>query len=53
MECELRLPAVDVVISSKRALSDNISTEQIPDNSHFGLNLSIRMKDFKLNVYHP
>ncbi|CAF3490546.1 unnamed protein product [Rotaria socialis] len=60
MECELRLPAVDVVFSSNRTLSDKISSSnnenlngQIFENSLFGLNFSIYMKDFKLNVYHP
>jgi hypothetical protein len=59
MECELRLPAVDVVFSSKRALSDKIpssnenSSEQIIENSLAGLSFSLHMKDFKLNVYHP
>jgi hypothetical protein len=58
MECELRLPAVDVVFSSKRALSDNIQSnenesEQIIENSLAGLSFSLYMKDFKLNVYHP
>jgi hypothetical protein len=60
MECELRLPAVDVVFSSKRTLSDNISSsidenqsEQIIENSLGGLSFSLYMKDFKLNVYHP
>ncbi|CAF2399010.1 unnamed protein product [Rotaria sp. Silwood2] len=60
MECELRLPAVDVVFSSKRTLSNNISSlkdenlsEDILENSLVGLNFSLYMKDFKLNVYHP
>jgi hypothetical protein len=60
MECELRLPAVDVVFSSKRGLSDNLSpssiendSEQILENSLGGLSFSLYMKDFKLNVYHP
>ena len=61
MECELRLPTVDVVFSSKRALSDNIpssttmknNSEQIIENSLGGLSFSLYMKDFKLNVYHP
>ncbi|CAF4685731.1 unnamed protein product, partial [Rotaria socialis] len=62
MECELRLPTVDVVFSSKRALSDNIpsstttlanDSEQIIENSLGGLSFSLYMKDFKLNVYHP
>jgi len=61
MECELRLPTVDVVFSSKRALSDNLSSsstiendsEQIIENSLGGLSFSLYMKDFKLNVYHP
>ncbi|CAF4952983.1 unnamed protein product [Rotaria sp. Silwood1] len=64
MECELRLPTVDVVFSSKRALPDNIpsstttttvenDSEQIIENSLGGLSFSLYMKDFKLNVYHP
>ncbi|CAF3397517.1 unnamed protein product [Rotaria sp. Silwood1] len=60
MECELRLPAVDVVFSSKRTLSDNISSlkdenlsKDILEKSLVGLNFSLYMKDFKLNVYHP
>jgi hypothetical protein len=60
MECEVRLPAVDVVFSSKRALNDNIpspkdenQSEQIIENSFGGLSFSLYMKDFKLNVYHP
>jgi hypothetical protein len=57
MECELRLPAVDIVFSSKRSLSDTIpnenSPEQIIENSLAGLSFSLYMKDFKLNVYHP
>ena len=60
MECEVRLPAVDVVFSSKRAVSDNNSSskdenqpEQIVENSYGGLSFSLYMKDFKLNVYHP
>jgi len=60
MECELRLPAVDVVFSSKRALSDSIpsptnenQSQQIIENSLGGLSFSLHMKDFKLNVYHP
>jgi hypothetical protein len=60
MECELRLPAVDVVFSSKRALSNNVpsttnetQSQQIIENSLGGLSFSLHMKDFKLNVYHP
>ena len=61
MECELRLPTVDVVFSSKRALPDNHpssstvenDSEQIIENSLGGLSFSLYMKDFKLNVYHP
>jgi hypothetical protein len=62
MECELRLPTVDVVFSSKRALPDNLppssstlenESEQIIENSLGGLSFSLYMKDFKLNVYHP
>lgn len=60
MECELRLPAVDIVFSSNRTLTDKLSSAkdddfdgQIYENSIFGLNFSIHMKDFKLNVYHP
>jgi hypothetical protein len=61
MECELRLPTVDVVFSSKRALPDNLlpsesienDSEQIIENSLGGLSFSLYMKDFKLNVYHP
>lgn len=65
MECELRLPTVDVVFSSKRAALDNIpssstaaasgdnESEQIMENSLGGLSFSLYMKDFKLNVYHP
>ena len=61
MECELCLPTVDVVFSSKRALPDNIpssttvenDSEQIIENSLGGLSFSLYMKDFKLNVYHP
>ncbi|CAF1123273.1 unnamed protein product, partial [Adineta steineri] len=62
MECELRLPTVDVVFSSKRALLDNIpsssttnvnESEQILENSLGGLSFSLYMKDFHLNVYHP
>jgi hypothetical protein len=57
MECALHLPAVDVVFSSKRSLSDNISnensSEQIIENSLNGLSFSLYMKDFKLYVYHP
>jgi hypothetical protein len=60
MECELCLPAVDVVFSTKRALSDTSSSltnenesEQIKENSFGGLSFSLYMKDFKLNVYHP
>ena len=52
MECELRLPTVDVVFSSKRAINDNTS-EHILENSQAGLSFSLYMKDFKLNVYHP
>ena len=60
MECELRLPTVDVVFSSKRALPDNLppstienGSEQIIENSLGGSSFSLYMKDFKLNVYHP
>lgn len=60
MECELRLPAVDVVFSTKPNLLDNTSPskddnslEQNTENALFGLNFSLSMKDFKLNVYHP
>ena len=62
MECELRLPTVDVVFSSKRALPGNVpfssgmenhESEQIIENSLGGLSFSLYMKDFKLNVYHP
>ncbi|UJR36630.1 hypothetical protein I4U23_029350 [Adineta vaga] len=59
MECELRLPAVDVVLSSKHAIPENIpsptdnSSEQILESSLAGLTFSLYMKDFKLNVYHP
>ncbi|CAF1031213.1 unnamed protein product [Adineta ricciae] len=59
MECELRLPAVDVVLSSKRALPENTtasnenSSEQVLGSSLGGLSFSLCMKDFKLNVYHP
>ena len=61
MECELRLPTVDVVFSSKRAAStENLAIdknpsngEQIVDYSVSGLSFSLYMKDFKLNVYHP
>jgi hypothetical protein len=61
MECELRLPTVDVVFSSKRGLPDNARSsstiendaEQIIENSLGGLSFSLYMKDFKLNVYHP
>ncbi len=60
MECELRLPTVDVVFSSKRALLDNLppstidnDSEQIIENSLGGSSFSLYMKDFKLNVYHP
>jgi hypothetical protein len=60
MECELRLPTVAVVFSSKRALPDNVpsstienESEQIVENSLGGLSFSLFMKDFKLNVYHP
>lgn len=59
MQCELRLPAVDIVFSSKRALPENIpsphglTAEQTIENSLAGLSFSLYMKDFKLNVYHP
>ena len=60
MECELRLPAVDVVFSSKRNSTENLpsskdenSSEQIIENSFGGLSFSLYIKDFKLNVYHP
>ena len=61
MECELRLPTVDVVFSSKRALPDNIpsssttenDSEQIIENSSSGLSFSLYMTDFEFNVYHP
>ena len=60
MQCELHLPAVDIVLSSKCALFDNKSSskdenlcEQILENSLVGFNFSLYMKDFKLNVYHP
>ena len=60
MECELRLPTVDVVFSSKRASLDNVppsvidsDTEQIIENSLGGLSIFLYMTDFKLNVYHP
>ena len=64
MECELRLPTVDVVFSSKRGLPeygssasmmtlDANESEQIIENSLGGLSFSLYMKDFKLNVYHP
>ena len=62
MECELRLPTVDVVFSSKRALPGNVplsssvdshESDQILENSLGGLSFSLYMKDFKLNVYHP
>jgi len=53
MECELRLPAVDVVLSSKRSPMTEIPSEQIVENSFVGLSFSLYMKDFKLNVYHP
>ncbi|CAF1291838.1 unnamed protein product, partial [Adineta steineri] len=58
MECELRLPAVDIVFSSKRAVPDSTTSnenpsEQILENSLAGLSFSLYMKDFKFNVYHP
>lgn len=61
MECELRLPTVDVVFSSKRSAStehlpidkSHGDGEQIVEHSVSGLSFSLYMKDFKLNVYHP
>lgn len=60
MQCELRLPAVDVVFSSKRTSTGNPSSpkdehpsEQIVENTLGGLSFSLYIKDFKLNVYHP
>ena len=54
MECELRLPAVDVVFSSKRNSTENLpSSEQIIESSLGGLSFSLYIKDFKLTVYHP
>jgi hypothetical protein len=60
MECELRLPAVDIVLSSKRVLSmersnsiDDKSIEQKLSPLLGGLSFSLCMNDFKLNVYHP
>lgn len=49
MECELHLPAVDIVLSSKRASS----MEGEMDHALGGISFSLCMKDFKLNVYHP
>ena len=53
MECELRLPAVDVVLSSKRTLTDGDSSPTDNQSILGGLSFSLYMKDFKLNVYHP
>ena len=54
MECELRLPAVDIVLSSKRAIpSTNDESSPPDDNALGGISFSLYMKDFKLNVYHP
>lgn len=62
MECELRLPTVDVVFSSKRTLTnhgsstvnaDHSESEHTRENFLAGLSFSLYMKDFKLNVYHP
>lgn len=62
MECDLHLPAVDVVLSSKStSTSDELPVSPIDQSlpeedtarSLGGLSFSLHMKDFKLNVYHP
>lgn len=48
MECILRLPAVDVLLSSKRTVTDNQNQSILG-----GLSFTLCMKDFKLSIYHP
>ena len=48
MKCDLRLPAVDIVLSTRRTAVDDTSTSSL-----VGLSFSLHMKDFKLHVYHP
>ena len=48
MKCDLRLPAVDIVFSTRRTASEDAS-----NSSLVGLSFSLHMKDFKLHVYHP
>ena len=62
MQCELHLPAVDIVLSSRSTSasdspsaspSDKSLAEEPTAHSLGGLSFSLHMKDFKLNVYHP